>query len=84
MALRVLFSLAAWGFGFLVIVSVASGPHGVHGFGRGWPWFGPRKGIVEPSDAGICAASVLPYGYKCHELQVSKTDALYLSIYTCV
>ncbi|EXC31335.1 Triacylglycerol lipase 2 [Morus notabilis] len=74
MAFRVLFSMAAWGLLALVLVVE---PHGVHSFGRGW--FGPRKGVVAPPEAGICAASVLPYGYKCQEIEVTTQDGYILN-----
>ncbi|GMN57544.1 hypothetical protein TIFTF001_026654 [Ficus carica] len=64
MTLRVLFRLATY-WGLLALVLVVE-PHGVYGFGRGW--FGPRKGVVAPPESGICASSVLPYGYKCQEI----------------
>lgn len=63
--------LAAWGLCLLVLLVE---PHGVYSSSRGW--FGPRKDIVLPPETGICESSVVPYGYKCQEIDVRAAQGV--------
>ncbi|PON95348.1 Alpha/beta hydrolase, predicted [Trema orientale] len=72
---RDLSSLVAWG---LCILVLAVEPHGVYCSSRGW--FGPGKDIVVPPEVGICESSVVPYGYKCQEIDVTTQDGYVLNV----
>jgi hypothetical protein len=67
-----LLGLAAGSFWFWFCVLVlAAQPQRAHG---------QNKGVVAPSEAGICASLVTVYGYKCQELEVrnsKKTVSLF-------
>ncbi|XP_030481572.2 triacylglycerol lipase 2 [Cannabis sativa] len=64
-----------WGVVWLLVFE----PHGVYGSTRGW-LFGPRKGIVASPEIGICKSSVVSYGYKCQEIDVTTQDGYILNV----
>lgn len=80
MALKVLFTL---GLCLSVLASAIGPSHGLFGFRRGWPWSDPQDRVVGPPEAGICAASVIPHGYKCQEIDV-RIKPLYIYKYVCI
>ncbi|XP_062105464.1 triacylglycerol lipase 2-like [Humulus lupulus] len=73
---RDLSSLALWGLVWLLVLVLE--PHGVCGSTRSW--FGPRKGVVASPDIGICKSSVVSYGYKCQEIDVTTQDGYILNM----